>query len=222
MLSVAFSVAALAWSDGSRHSRRGPSCLPWRSLCSATASPIPEFWPAILPWRNVCPARHGAAARRHATRNPGPRSGLGGLALGAASFTNYLASFIGAAMLLWLMLRRARRPMLLPAAAGFGLFVLLFDLPFFLAQRASRPGQFAPFSWATRSASWSGTGRRLCSAACRFMPAGRPPGRAFSGPALRRLSRGRMASRRSGRFRSWRQHRRPGCCCSGWSSATRP
>jgi Dolichyl-phosphate-mannose-protein mannosyltransferase len=72
----------------------------------------------------------------------------GGLVLGAASFTNYLASFIGAAMLLWLALRRDRRPMLAPAAAGFGLFLVLLDLPFFLAQRASRPGQFAPFSWA--------------------------------------------------------------------------
>jgi hypothetical protein len=50
-------------------------------------------------------------------------------------------------MLLWLALRRDRRPMLAPAAAGFGLFLVLFDLPFFLAQYASRPKQFAPFSW---------------------------------------------------------------------------
>ena len=146
ILSVAFSVAALA--------------LVGR-LAAMTARPVlPSMALTLLSYgfaytgilaRNFalaqCLALLGVALLLSAVRRDAPdRSLLGGLALGAASFTNYLTSFLGAAMLLWLM-HRGRRRMLPPAAAGFGLFVGLLDLPFFLAQRASRPGQLAPFSW---------------------------------------------------------------------------
>jgi 4-amino-4-deoxy-L-arabinose transferase-like glycosyltransferase len=76
------------------------------------------------------------------------RAGIGlagGLALGAATFTNYLASFVGLAALAWLVWRRPRAPRLwLAAVLGFALF-LPADLWFFLAQRSSRAGQFPPF-----------------------------------------------------------------------------
>jgi 4-amino-4-deoxy-L-arabinose transferase-like glycosyltransferase len=69
----------------------------------------------------------------------------GGLALGAATFTNYLASFVGLAALAWLIWRRPRAPRLwLAAMLGFALF-LPADLWFFLPQRTSRVGQFPPF-----------------------------------------------------------------------------
>jgi hypothetical protein len=147
MLSVSFSVAALA--------------LVGR-IAALTARPVlPSMALTLLSYgfaytgilaRNFALAQVLAllgvalllSGTQHGARD---RALPGGLALGAASFTNYLTSFIGAAMLLWLALRRDRRPMLAPAAAGFGLFLVLFDLPFFLAQHAARPGQFAPFSW---------------------------------------------------------------------------
>ncbi len=68
-----------------------------------------------------------------------------GLLLGLASFTNYLAAFVGAAALLWLLMRRWRQPSLW-LAAGLGFAVVMpADLYFFLAQRDSRAGQFPPF-----------------------------------------------------------------------------
>jgi hypothetical protein len=148
MLSVSFSVAALA--------------LVGR-IAALTARPVlPSMALTLLSYgfaytgilaRNFALAQAlvllGVAALLSATRRKRvDRALAGGLALGAASFTNYLASFSGAAMLLWLALRREGRPLLAPAAAGFGLFLLPLDLPFFFAQRAARPGQFAPFSWA--------------------------------------------------------------------------
>jgi hypothetical protein len=69
----------------------------------------------------------------------------GGIALGAASFANYLASFTGLALLAWLLATRNWRA-LLAAACGFALFIPA-DLYFFLAQKSSRAGQFNPFSW---------------------------------------------------------------------------
>jgi len=70
----------------------------------------------------------------------------GGLALGAAGFSNYLAVFVGCAALLWLFAAELRRPALwLAAGVGFLLF-LPGDFFFFLAQRDSRIGQFAPFA----------------------------------------------------------------------------
>ncbi|GLR68747.1 hypothetical protein GCM10010909_34290 [Acidocella aquatica] len=69
----------------------------------------------------------------------------GGLALGAAAFTNYLAVFTACAVLLWLCLGRERRRHLLPAACGLTPF-LLADAWFFAAQHGSRAGQFAAFS----------------------------------------------------------------------------
>jgi hypothetical protein len=71
-------------------------------------------------------------------------AGLGGVALGAAGFANYLAVFVGLAALCWLGFTQRRR--LLPALAGFVAF-LPADAWFFSAQRASRAGQFESFSW---------------------------------------------------------------------------
>lgn len=67
----------------------------------------------------------------------------GGLLLGAASFTNYLAAFVGCAGLLWTVL--ALRRSWIWTALGFAIW-LPADLWFFLAQRNSRMGQFEPFS----------------------------------------------------------------------------
>ncbi len=78
-----------------------------------------------------------------AALSQGKTRGFGaGLLLGAASFTNYLAAFAAAPVVLWLTARRLRDGTM--AAAGFGIFVAC-DLVFFLAQRGSRPEQFPPF-----------------------------------------------------------------------------
>jgi 4-amino-4-deoxy-L-arabinose transferase-like glycosyltransferase len=69
----------------------------------------------------------------------------GGVLLGLATFSNYLAGFVGGVALLWLLLRCWRRPLLwLAGGIGFA-SVLPADLWFFLAQRNSRLGQFPPF-----------------------------------------------------------------------------
>ncbi len=82
----------------------------------------------------------------HAVRSNRQASALaGGLALGAASFTNYLAIFIACAVVAWLSLAPSRRRYLTPTALGLLPFLLL-DAPFFLAQRASRTSQFAAFA----------------------------------------------------------------------------
>jgi hypothetical protein len=73
---------------------------------------------------------------------------VAGLALGAASFANYLAVFVGAATLLWVAAVRLRTPRLwLTAGTGFAL-LLPADLWFFVAQRGSRTEQYPPFEWA--------------------------------------------------------------------------
>ena len=70
---------------------------------------------------------------------------LAGAALGAASFTNYLAVFTALAEFGWLLIMVRSRPVLW-LAAGFGCAAWLpADLWFFLAQRDSRSGQFNPF-----------------------------------------------------------------------------
>jgi hypothetical protein len=80
------------------------------------------------------------------TRRSAVRGLVAGLLLGAATLANYLAAFVGAAALLWLLLRRWRQPATW-IAAGLGFAALLpADLWFFLAQRDSRTGQFPPFS----------------------------------------------------------------------------
>jgi hypothetical protein len=95
-----------------------------------------------------------AAYPRHARECGHPRlayslSAAAGLAFSLATLTNYLAIFTPLATLLWLTTRRPR-PAVIPAKAGIffltGLTSLLpLDLYFFLAQHASRPGQFPPF-----------------------------------------------------------------------------
>ncbi len=86
-----------------------------------------------------------AAGTRPSAR-PAATGFAGGLLLGLASFSNYLAAFGGAAALLWLLLARPRA-VARWFAAGLGFACILpLDLFFFLAQRGSRVGQFPPFS----------------------------------------------------------------------------
>ncbi len=85
------------------------------------------------------------AARSRATSPATATALAGGVVLGLASFTNYLAAFGGAAALLWLLLTRPLQwPRWLAAGLGFAV-ILPLDLSFFLAQRGSRVGQFPPF-----------------------------------------------------------------------------
>lgn len=70
----------------------------------------------------------------------------GGLLLGAATFTNYLAAFVGCAALLWTVLSLRRS--WIWTVLGFVIW-LPADLWFFVAQRDSRIGQFEPFSLAS-------------------------------------------------------------------------
>ena len=85
-----------------------------------------------------------AARDRHAGRGTFTAL-IAGLLLGLASFTNYLAAFGGAGVLLWLLRARTRQWQRW-LAAGFGFVCILpLDLYFFLAQRGSRVGQFPRF-----------------------------------------------------------------------------
>ncbi len=85
----------------------------------------------------------GAAKEGTAETNAARAFGVG-LLLGAASFTNYLAIFTAAPVILSLALRRLRDGV--SAAIACGMFVAA-DMVFFLAQRGSRPDQFPPFTW---------------------------------------------------------------------------
>ena len=69
----------------------------------------------------------------------------GGLALGAACFTNDLASFTAVALFAWLIATSWRRPKLWLAAGAAAALFLPAWLWFFIAQRGSRAGQFRPF-----------------------------------------------------------------------------
>ncbi len=81
------------------------------------------------------------------TDKPRGRAALAGALLGAASFANYLAIFIAAAVAGWFALRREGRRLLL-ASLGMVPFIAA-DLAFFLVQRQSRDGQFPPFDVAS-------------------------------------------------------------------------
>jgi hypothetical protein len=70
----------------------------------------------------------------------------GGLAFGAAGFSNYLAVFTGLAAFAWLTITSRSWRLILPAAAGFALF-LPGQAWFFIAQKSSRIGQFTAFSF---------------------------------------------------------------------------
>ncbi|WP_428377586.1 hypothetical protein [Lichenicoccus sp.] len=87
----------------------------------------------------------GPAARPAARPRDVAIACAGGVVLGLASFTNYLAAFGGVGALCWLLLTQWRRyPVWLAAGIGFAA-ILPLDLYFFAAQRGSRTGQFPPF-----------------------------------------------------------------------------
>lgn len=92
-----------------------------------------------------------AACFARSTTSP-TYAALAGVLLGAATATNYLTVFVAAAVLLWLLLAWSRQEgkhcavCFTLALAGFAIFLPL-DLWFFLAQHASRTGQFSPFAW---------------------------------------------------------------------------
>ncbi len=89
------------------------------------------------------PSLNGRGSLLHSlTSESFPSALAAGLCLGAASLSNYLASFVAGAVLLWLL---PRPRAWFAACVGLAAF-LPADLWFFLAQRNSRPGQFAPFS----------------------------------------------------------------------------
>ncbi|MBV8458600.1 MAG: glycosyltransferase family 39 protein [Acetobacteraceae bacterium] len=98
----------------------------------------------------------GAVAGCSARRRASPKyAAISGLLFGAATATNYLTAFVAAAGLGWLLLTPLREEgkapantifCFAPAIAGFALFLPL-DLRFFVAQHASRTGQFPPFAW---------------------------------------------------------------------------
>ncbi len=71
------------------------------------------------------------------------RALFAGTLLGAATFTNYLAAWVGCAALLHTL---RRRPAVIGAACLGFLVWLPLDLWFFTAQRQSRPDQFPPFA----------------------------------------------------------------------------
>jgi hypothetical protein len=73
---------------------------------------------------------------------------VSGAALGAASFTNYLAGFPAAAAVLWSLSRRPRGLRQSAAMLGGLTPFLAADFYVFVAQRGSRIGQFEPFAWA--------------------------------------------------------------------------
>jgi hypothetical protein len=81
-----------------------------------------------------------------AVQRPGLTAFAAGLAFGAASFTNYLAIFMGLTTLTWAIARGHQR-LAAAAAAGICLF-LPADYAMYAAQAGSRGGQFAPFSTA--------------------------------------------------------------------------
>lgn len=78
-------------------------------------------------------------------RSKPSRSFIGGIAFGAACFTNYLACFTALAMLVWIAIVRWRHKAIwLPAWFGAALFIPA-GYWFFSAQYRTRDGQFAPF-----------------------------------------------------------------------------
>jgi hypothetical protein len=67
---------------------------------------------------------------------------IAGALFGAATFTNYLAAWVGCAALLHTL---RRRPIIIGAACLGFIVWLPMDLWFFVAQKQSRPDQFPPF-----------------------------------------------------------------------------
>lgn len=69
----------------------------------------------------------------------------GGLLLGAACFTNYLASFTTIALLSWLAVTSWRKPRVWLAAGAGAALIVPAGAWFFAAQVGSRRGQYPPF-----------------------------------------------------------------------------
>jgi hypothetical protein len=69
----------------------------------------------------------------------------GGLAFGAAGCTNYLAIFVGAATIFWLLVRRTDKQLAVPVAIGLASWLPPIGY-FYAAQHNSRIGQFVAFA----------------------------------------------------------------------------
>jgi hypothetical protein len=149
MLSVMFtlgSLAALAWLAGMMEIPVIPALLVALLTYGFAYTGIVARGFALAQMLNIFGVAGVFRSTRHAGVGRHPRlfySLLGGLAFGAASFSNYLACFIGIAVLFWLAFHRRR--LFVPAALGFAL-LLPADAWFFLAQRNSRANQFDYFS----------------------------------------------------------------------------
>jgi 4-amino-4-deoxy-L-arabinose transferase-like glycosyltransferase len=143
MLSVLFSIAALAalaWLAALAEIPESALLITLLSYGFAYTGIVARGF-ALAQALNIL----GMAFTLSATRNRNRALGFAaGLAFGAATFTNYLAVFIGLAAFAWLAIER-RRHLLLPAGLGFALFLPIL-IPFYLAQRNSRIGQFQHFS----------------------------------------------------------------------------
>jgi len=86
-----------------------------------------------------------AFAYKATTSRKWPFALAGGIAFGAAGFTNYLAIFIGAATVFSLFIRRTGKGLAASALAGLAAFLPPIGY-FYAAQHNSRIGQFVAFS----------------------------------------------------------------------------
>ncbi len=144
MLSVTFSIAALAALAWLAALAEIPAATPLLIILLSygfTYTGIVARGFALAQFLNIL----GVALTFQASKNRNRGFAFfGGVAFGAAGFSNYLAIFIGAATILWLSTCRTRSSAI-PAAVGLALFLGPIGY-FFIAQHNSRNGQFAAFS----------------------------------------------------------------------------
>src|SRR5271157_671856 len=140
-LSVALSVAALA---GVAAIARTLAIPPWRALLLCAGCYAFTYTGAIA--RDFALAQAlGVWAVWLAVRGRGTwTAALAGVAFGLAILANYLAAFIAVGCGVWLLAARNLR--VVSFATGLAM-LLPVQVWFFLAQRGSRAGQFAPLEW---------------------------------------------------------------------------
>jgi hypothetical protein len=110
--------------------------------CDLPAVPRRSAHGSVADHRGRDPPSSGFAWAQYEPAHPRLRTLCGGLLLGAATLTNYLAAFVAIAAIAVQPRRRAA------AWMGFGYATALpVAAWFYCAQRASRDGQFPPFTW---------------------------------------------------------------------------